>query len=116
VAQPWGIEVDLGVNGKSGIIASMEQRASFLQDPPHRMRLVSTPTHASWLKQVEIWCSLLVRRLRKRASCTSVAELRQRIVAFIDYCNKTVAKPFKWTDVGRPLAASTGNKLAPALY
>jgi hypothetical protein len=54
---------------------------------------------------VEIWFSILVRRLLKRASFTSLEELRQRILAFIDYFNKTVAKPFKWTYVGRPLAA-----------
>jgi hypothetical protein len=66
---------------------------------------VYTPTHASGFQQVESWCSLLVRRLLKRASCTSVEELRQRLLAVIDYVNKTVAKPFKWTYVGRPLAA-----------
>ena len=64
-----------------------------------------TPKHASWCNQVEIWCSILVRRLLKRASVTSVEELRQQIAAFINYFNKTVAKPFKWPYVGRPLAA-----------
>jgi transposase len=105
VAQQCGIEADLGVKGKSGIIASMEHRASFLQDPQHRIRFVYTPKHASWLNQVEIWFSILVRRLLKRASFVSVEELRQRLLAFIDYFNKTVAKPFKWTYAGRPLAA-----------
>lgn len=83
----------------------MEHRASFLQDPQHRIRFVYTPKHASWLNQVEIWFSILVRRLLTRASFTSVEELRQRIVAVIDSFNKTVAKPFKWTYGGRPLAA-----------
>jgi len=54
---------------------------------------------------VEIWCSILVRRLRKRASFTSVDELRQGMLAFIDYFNQTMAKPFKWTYAGRPLVA-----------
>jgi hypothetical protein len=54
---------------------------------------------------VEIWFSILVRRLRKRASFTSVDELRQRMLAFIDYFNQTMAKPFKWTYAGRPLVA-----------
>jgi transposase len=105
VAQQGGIEEDLGGKGKSGIIASMEHRATFLQDPKHRIRFVYTPKHASWLNQVAIWFSILVRRLLKRASFTSLEELRQRILAFIDYFNKIMAKPFKWTYVGRPLAA-----------
>jgi hypothetical protein len=54
---------------------------------------------------VEIWFSILVRRLRKRASFTSVDELRQRMLAFIDYFDQTMAKPFKWTYAGRPLVA-----------
>jgi transposase len=105
VAQPCGIEEDLGVKGKSGIIASMAHRATFWQDPKHRIRCVYTPKHASWLNQVEIWFSILVRRLLKRASFTSLEELRQRILAWIDSFNKIMAKPFKWTYVGRPLAA-----------
>ena len=97
----------------------MPTPAAFLQEPTHRIRFVYTPKHTSWLNQVEIWFSLLVRRRLKRASFTSVDELRERLLAFIDYFNKTMAKPFKWTYAGRPLvayplAASTRNKLAPS--
>jgi transposase len=105
VAQACGIEAELGVKGQSGILASMPTRAEFLQDPTHRIRFVYTPKHTSWLNQVEIWFSILVRRLLKRASFTSVEELRQRLVAFIAYFNQTMAKPFKWTYAGRPLVA-----------
>lgn len=103
VAEKCKIEVDLGVKGKSGVLESMETRAEFLQDPSHRIRFVYTPKHTSWLNQVEIWFSILVRRLLKRASFRSVEELRDRILAFIEYFNKILSKPFKWTYTGRPL-------------
>lgn len=105
VARHCQLDSDLGKKGKSGILQSMPSRAAFLQDASHRIRFVYTPKHTSWLNQIEIWLSILVRRLLKRASFTSTDELRERILAFIDYFNRTMAKPFKWTYAGRPLVA-----------
>jgi len=105
VAEECQIDTDLGDKGVSGILQSMETRKAFLQDESHRIRFVYTPKHTSWLNQIEIWFSILVRKLLKRASFCSVDDLRQRIVRFIDYFNRTMAKPFKWTYTGRPLAA-----------
>ena len=62
-----------------------------------------TPKHASWLNQIELWFSILVRRLLKRASFASVDQLKERVLAFIEYFNRTLAKPFKWTYTGRAL-------------
>jgi len=94
-----------GIKGQTGILANMKSRQSFLSDPTHRIRFVYTPKHSSWLNQVEIWFSILMRRLLKRASFTTKADLEQRLLSFIDYFNRVAAKPFKWTYTGRPLQA-----------
>ena len=103
VAEACGIKEDLGEKEKRGILQSMPTRAEFLSDVSHRIRFLYTPKHTSWLNQIELWFSILVRRLLKRGNFTSVEDLRERILAFIAYFNKTMAKPFKWTYKGRPL-------------
>ena len=110
VAQACGIKEDLGQKEKRGVLKSQASRAAFLSDPSHRIRFVNTPKHSSWLNQIEIWFSILVRKLLRRSSFTSLEDLKAKILGFIGHFNRTMAKPIHWLYSPRPLKeeASSG--------
>lgn len=103
VAAESDLDIDLGVKGKSGILHSKLSRAEFLSIQEHRIVFYYTPKHASWMNQVEIWFSILARKLLRNGNFSSTEDLRTKVLAFIEYYNRTMAKPFKWTYKGKAL-------------
>jgi transposase len=83
------------------------QRREFLTDPTHRHVIHFTPKHGSWLNQVELWFSVLARRVIRRGNFTSQADLARKILAYIDYHNTYKAHPYAWTYTGQPLVSGT---------
>jgi transposase len=100
-------ENTLGQKGKCGVLQSMASRQAFLSDRHHRIRFVYLPKHTSWLNQIEIVFGIVGRRVVRRGNFTSLAALKERLLDFIDYFNRTFAKPFRWTYTGRPVTAET---------
>ena len=96
---------EVGAKGKSGILKNQKSRQAFLTAVERRIRFIYVPKHSSWLNQVEIWFSVVVRRVIRRGEFTSTDALKTRLLEFIDYFNATMAKPYRWTFEGKPLTA-----------
>lgn len=63
----------------------------------NRFHFVYTPIHASWLNQVEIWFSIIEKRILKHADFADLAACQTRVMGFVHWWNSQEAHPFRWT-------------------
>ena len=103
VAEACEVPTDLGKKGRRGVLKSVASRQAFLSESSHRIRFVYLPKHSSWLNQIEVIFGVIMRKVIRRGSFTSVEDLRTKLLNFIAYFNRVFAKPFRWTYTGRPL-------------
>ena len=103
VAEACEVPTDLGKKGMRGVLKSVASRQAFLSESSHRIRFVYLPKHSSWLNQIEVIFGVIMRKVIRRGSFTSVEDLRTKLLNFIAYFNRVFAKPFRWTYTGRPL-------------
>jgi transposase len=103
VAKACEVATDLGKKGVRGVLKSVASRQAFLSEPGRRIRFVYLPKHSSWLNQIETTFGVIMRKVIRRGSFTSVDDLRTKLLSFITYFNRVFAKPFRWTYTGRPL-------------
>lgn len=104
-AELSGYEGELGEKGRFGILKDLKSRKAFLENENNKIQFVYTPKHCSWLNQVEIWFGVVVRKVLKRGNFISTDDLKCKLMAFIEYFNETMAKPYQWTYKGKLLAA-----------
>ena len=103
VAGACEVPTALGKKGRRGVLRSVASRQAFLSESSHRIRFVYLPKHSSWLNQIEVVFGVIMRKVIRRGSFTSVEDLRAKLLNFIAYFNRVFAKPFRWTYTGRPL-------------
>jgi len=83
------------------------QRKAFLSNPKHAHVFHFTPIHGSWLNQVELFFSVLSRRLLKRGECNNAQEFEERMERWLSEYNERHAHPYRWTYTGEPLVRDT---------
>jgi transposase len=112
IARLHGIDEDTLGNKKKrrGILGSTRSRRKFLGDPSHRVRFVFLPKHSSWLNQIEVVFGIISKRVMRHGSFTSTDDLKSKLLAFIEYFNRTFATPFNWNYTGKPTPTANSHR------
>jgi transposase len=106
------LAVDSGCwsKGQEKELRTGKERRAFLTTGCSRHVVHFTPKHGSWLNQIEIWFSVLSRRVLRRGDFPSQEDLTRKILDYIAYYNSHFAHPYEWTYTGKPGASGAGRK------
>lgn len=96
VADQIGFTEDLGTKEYKGILKSQQTRMAFLEQEDHRIRFVFTPKHCSWLNPIENWFGALQKRRITNSTFMSIEELEEKLIQYIEFTNRFLAKKYKW--------------------
>lgn len=96
IAEQISFGEDLGCARRKGILKNMSSRKAFLEHTQHHIRFAYTPKHCSWLNPIENWFAKLQRHVIRFGNFQSVNELESKIRQYIEFYNKSLAKPLKW--------------------
>jgi putative transposase len=88
-------------------LATAKARRQWLSDPSHKHVFHFTPVHGSWLNQAELFFSVVSRKLLVRDDFASAEDFLERAARWLDYHNRELAHPYRWTYSGTPLVRDT---------
>ena len=91
---------------RKGILGSVASRREFLCNANHRIRFVYLPKHSSWLNQIEIIFGVISKRVMRNGNFTSLEDLANKLRSFVEYFNRTFAKPINWKYDGKAKQSS----------
>ena len=101
----------LGKKGVRGVLKSVASRQAFLSESSHRIRFVYLPKHSSWLNQIEVIFGVIMRKVIRRGSFTSVEDLRTKLLNFIDVFQSSVRQAVPLDVHGSSADEGSGVKL-----
>jgi hypothetical protein len=96
-----------GLAFAAGDYPTAKARRAWLSEPSHKHVFHFTPVHGSWLNQVELFFSVLGRKLLARDDFASASAFEGRLREWLDYYNRQLAHPYRWTYAGTPLVRDT---------
>ncbi len=96
IADKISFKDELGIKEKEGILKNQETRRVFLEDEKHRIRILYTPKHCSWLNPIENWFAKLNRQTLTHCNFEYFYILNKTIFDYIEYYNICLFKPLNF--------------------